>query len=155
MNTNEIRTNKAGLEIIGNAEGCRKDAYLCPAGRWTQGIGSTNNVKKDKIKTDSEIAQDFIFNIKQAEQCLNTYANGKVMPDNVFSAFSSFTFNTGCTKSRKYSVYNLLKEGKYIEACNALPKYVYAKIDGKKVPVHGLVIRREKEKNLCLQDFKI
>lgn len=37
----EIRTSKQGLEIIGDAEGCRRDPYQCPADVLTVRIGST------------------------------------------------------------------------------------------------------------------
>ena len=32
MGNGNVRTNRAGLELIGNAEGCRRDPYMCPAG---------------------------------------------------------------------------------------------------------------------------
>lgn len=32
MGNGNVRTNQAGLELIGNAEGCRRDPYMCPAG---------------------------------------------------------------------------------------------------------------------------
>ncbi|GHM10714.1 hypothetical protein ECZU41_53820 [Escherichia coli] len=41
MGNGNVRTNRAGLELIGNAEGCRRDPYMCPAGVWTDGIGNT------------------------------------------------------------------------------------------------------------------
>ncbi|EIH0334401.1 lysozyme, partial [Escherichia coli] len=44
MGNGNVRTNQAGLELIGNAEGCRRDPYKCPAGVWTDGIGNTHGV---------------------------------------------------------------------------------------------------------------
>ena len=35
----EIRLSPAGAEIIGNAEGCRREPYKCPADVLTVGIG--------------------------------------------------------------------------------------------------------------------
>ncbi|MGL9735958.1 MAG: hypothetical protein ACR5LF_11215 [Symbiopectobacterium sp.] len=29
MNNDQVRTNKAVLELIGNAESCRRDPYVC------------------------------------------------------------------------------------------------------------------------------
>ena len=40
-----LRINREGLELIGNAEACRRDPYMCPAGVLTVGIGSTGNVE--------------------------------------------------------------------------------------------------------------
>lgn len=40
-NGNPLRFSKAAMEVMGNAEGCRRDPYLCPARIITQGIGHT------------------------------------------------------------------------------------------------------------------
>ena len=37
--SDEIRLSPAGAEIIGNAEGCRREPYKCPADVLTVGIG--------------------------------------------------------------------------------------------------------------------
>ena len=61
---NEIRTSKAGLEIIGNAEGCYRDPYKCPADVLTVGIGSTEAggepIVRNKTYTDKEIAERWV-----------------------------------------------------------------------------------------------
>ncbi|CAA6680307.1 glycoside hydrolase family protein, partial [Lentimonas sp. CC4] len=45
----ELRTSPIGLDIIGNAEGCRQDPYTCPAGLATNGIGNTHDVKDQVV----------------------------------------------------------------------------------------------------------
>ena len=45
MSDGHVRTNQRGLELIGNAEACRRDPYVCPAGVLTDGIGNTHGVK--------------------------------------------------------------------------------------------------------------
>ena len=89
-----IRTNQAGLELIGNTESCRRDPYMCPARVLTVGIGSTGKVE-NRRHSDEEIAEMWITDIKTAEECVNKYANGR-LTDNQFSAVTSFTFNVGC-----------------------------------------------------------
>lgn len=59
MNNSQVRTNNAGLELIGNAESCRSDPYVCPAGILTDGIGNTHGVVDDTRKTDEQIAADW------------------------------------------------------------------------------------------------
>lgn len=59
LNHPEIRTSQKGLAIIGNAEGCRRDPYVCPANILTVGIGSTEATSgkiERKIYSDKEIA---------------------------------------------------------------------------------------------------
>lgn len=146
----EIRTTKAGLEIIGNAEGCRRDPYICPADVLTVGIGSTaasgQKIDPKRIYSDEEIAQRWVADIKIAEQCVNRYANGKQLPQGTFEATTSLTFNVGCGAMQKSTLYRLGREGKFKAMCDQFPRWVYA--GGKKLK--GLEIRREKERQLCL-----
>lgn len=140
-----IRTSKTGLEIIGNAESCIREPYYCPANILTVGIGSTGNVEK-KIYSDEEIARRWVSDIKTAEVCINRYASGFHLPQSVFDASVSITFNVGCSKMKASTMFKYLNSGNYKAACNELPKWNKS---GGKV-LNGLVKRREKEKKLCL-----
>lgn len=140
-----IRTSKTGLEIIGNAESCVREAYYCPANVLTVGIGSTGNVE-NKIYSDDEIARRWVSDIKTAELCVNRHANGFHLPQSVFDASVSITFNVGCSKMRASTMFKHLNNGNYRAACNEFPRW--NKAGG--VVLNGLVIRREKERSLCL-----
>ncbi|EPB9884038.1 lysozyme [Yersinia enterocolitica] len=141
-----VRTSEKGLELIGNAESCRRDPYVCPAGVLTDGIGNTHGVKAGVIKTDTQIAADWEKNILEAESCVNRYGNGNKLNQGQFDAVTSITFNAGCAQMQKSTMYRMLREGKFTEACYQFPRWTYG--GGKQLP--GLVIRREKEKALCL-----
>ena len=143
--SDEIRTSRAGLDIIGNAESCIREPYLCPTNVLTVGIGSTGNIQQ-KIYSDEEIAKRWVDDIKTAERCVNRYANGFHLPQPVFDAVTSITFNVGCTKMRTSTMYKYLNTGEYKAACNEFSKWNKA---GGKV-LNGLVTRREREKTLCL-----
>ncbi|MDU7135065.1 MAG: lysozyme, partial [Enterobacteriaceae bacterium] len=105
VSNGHIRTNQRGLELIGNAEQCRRDPYVCPAGVLTDGIGNTQNVKPGTRKTDQQIAADWEKNILSAEKCVNAYANGAKLSDNTFSAVTSITFNVGCGAMQKSTMF--------------------------------------------------
>lgn len=141
-----VRTNERGLELIGNAESCRRDPYVCPAGVITDGIGNTHGVKPGVRKTDEQIAKDWQANILEAEKCVNTYGNGKLLSDNTFSAVTSITFNCGCAAMRTSTLFKKLQQGEIKQACEQFPRWVYG--GGKVLP--GLVTRRDAEKQLCL-----
>lgn len=141
----EIRTSKAGLELMGNAEGCRREPYLCPAGVLTVGIGSTGKVGQ-RHYSDEDIATRWVKNIQQAEQCVNRYGNGMALPQSVFDAAVSITFNVGCSKMKTSTLFTYLNENQYENACHEFPKW--NKSSGKVLT--GLIMRREKEKALCL-----
>ncbi|MDA5547654.1 lysozyme [Yersinia massiliensis] len=146
-----VRTSEKGLELIGNAESCRRDPYVCPAGVLTDGIGNTHGVKAGVIKTDAQIAADWEKNILDAERCVNKFGNGKELNQGQFDAVTSITFNAGCAQMQKSTMYRMLRDSKFTEACYQFTRWTYG--GGKQLP--GLVTRREKEKSLCLTgDFK-
>lgn len=150
---NEIRSSQQGLEIIGQAEGCKRDPYHCPANVLTVGIGSTeasgNPIDPHKRYSDMEIAARWVNDVSIAESCVTRWANGDKLPQSVFEAATSFAFNVGCGKASYSKLFGFLRSGQYQKACNEFPKWIYA--GGKALP--GLVERRAKERMLCLQDL--
>lgn len=142
----QVRTSEPGLELIGNAESCQRDPYLCPADVWTDGIGNTHGVKSGVRKSDAQIAADWEKNILEAERCVNRYADGEKLKQGPFDAAVSVTFNLGCPAMQKSTMFWMFRQGWITEACNQFPRWVYA--GGKVLP--GLVTRRDKEKALCL-----
>ncbi|WP_422529294.1 lysozyme [Serratia fonticola] len=143
-----VRTSQKGLEIIGNAEACRLEPYLCPANVWTDGIGNTHGVNPGGRKTVDQVAADWERNILDAEKCVIRYANGDQLPQGAFDAAVSVTFNLGCPAMQKSTMFMRFRHGRIIDACNQFPRWVYA--NGK--ILRGLEIRREKERELCLSN---
>nr|WP_314171009.1 lysozyme [uncultured Aggregatibacter sp.] len=146
---NEIRTSEKGLLLIGNAEGCQQKPYQCPADILTVGIGTTGSVEKietNKIYTLQEIADLYAKGIKQAEKCVNTYANGQAMPQGGFDALTSITFNVGCGQLKNSTLFKMARQGYSKTMCGQFERWIYA--GGK--PLKGLIERRQKEKALCL-----
>ena len=141
-----IRTNQAGLELIGNAESCQREPYYCPAKVLTAGIGSTSNIQRNHSYSDREIADMWITDIKTSEQCVNQYANGRNMNDNQFSSIVSFAFNAGCGNLRTSTLARYAMREQWAEMCDQLPRW--DKAGGKPLP--GLTSRRAKERKLCL-----
>ncbi|MGP1238886.1 lysozyme [Serratia sp. CY37869] len=142
----EVKTSRAGLELIGNAEGCRREPYKCPADVLTDGVGNTHGVKQGVRKTDQQIAADWQKNILAAERCVTNYADGNKLQQGAFDAAVSITFNAGCATMQKSTMFRLFRQGETVDACEQFPRWVYA--GG--VKLNGLVIRRDKERALCL-----
>ena len=49
--------------------------------------------------------------MKQAEKCINTYANAQRMPQGAFDALSSITFNLGCGKLKNSTLFKMARQG--------------------------------------------
>ena len=139
-----LRINKEGLELIGNAESCRRDPYMCPARVLTVGIGSTGKVQNRRY-ADEEIAEMWVTDIRAAEKCVNKYANGKQMTNNQLSAITSFTFNVGCGALQKSTLARYANREQWPQMCGELNKWIYI---GKEKS-NGLANRRTKEMELC------
>lgn len=122
LSSGQVRTNQRGLELIGNAEGCRREPYTCPAGIATDGIGNTHGVAPGTRKTDQQIAADWERNILDAEACVNRYAAGARLPDNAFSAAVSIAFNAGCPAMQKSTMFHYFRQGQLVAACNEFPR---------------------------------
>jgi len=146
VSNGHIRTNQRGLELIGNAESCRRDPYVCPAGVLTDGMGNTHGVVRGTVKSDVQIAKEWEANILDAESCVNRYGNGRNLSDNTFSAAVSVTFRAGCGNMRSSQMFVLFRSGSITAACNQFTRWVWG--GGKILP--GLVTRAGDEKALCL-----
>lgn len=155
-----LRINREGLELIGNAEACRREPYMCPARVLTDGVGNTRGVIANKLKTDEEIARDWVRNIAEAEQCINSNFNGTEMPTMPFSMMTSAAFNVGCgglmtyvNKEKKRVPTTIWKKAQSRDwkgMCERLPDF--NKSGG--VALRGLTIRRNKEMLNCLESLK-
>lgn len=146
VSSGQVRTNEQGLELIGNAEACRREPYYCPAGVLTDGIGNTHGVKPGTIKNDQQIAAEWGKNILDAESCVNRYANGKKLSEDTFSSAVSVTFRAGCGNMRNSTMFSLFRSGDLKAACDQFPRWVWG--GGRKLP--GLIARASKEHELCL-----
>ena len=150
-----LRINQAGLELIGNAESCRRDPYYCPAKVLTAGIGSTTGIQRNHNYSDQEIADMWMTDLRIAEECINDKFKGKEMPVNAFSAMTSAAFNVGCgglmtyvNKEKKRVPTTIWKKAQAMDwrgMCERLPDF--NKAGG--VELKGLTIRRAKEMALC------
>ncbi len=135
-------TNKAGIELIKEFEGCRLTAYRCPAGVLTIGFGHTGNVKAgqtiSKERAEELLRQDLV-RFETAVTAWNYLYNWN---ENEFSALVSFAFNCG-----ESSLRNLLKNGTRTRAEIRNAIVLYNKdINGHKLA--GLVRRRNAELKL-------
>lgn len=126
--------------LVKRFEGCHLVPYLCPAGVWTCGWGSTGpDVFPGRAWTqayaDARLEQDAIrFTIGTLALCPGLAGDG-------LAAISDFAYNLGLKRLKNSTLRRKLNAKEYLAAKEELLKWVYG--GGKKL--RGLVIRRQAE----------
>jgi lysozyme len=91
--------NSAGLALVKEYEGLKLKAYLCPAGVWTIGHGTTKYPDGRKVKdgdtcTPEQAELWLEFDLQSAERAVSSLVRVP-LTDNQFSALVSFVYNLG------------------------------------------------------------
>jgi lysozyme len=89
-----MQINQEGLDLIKEFEGCRLEAYLCPANIWTIGYGHTKTAEMGMVITEAEAEVLLRDDLKDAEAAVDQLVTATIN-DNQFSALVSFVFNVG------------------------------------------------------------
>jgi len=141
-----LHTSPQGLALIGDLEGCRLKPYQCSAGVWTSGIGHTAGVVPTRDITEREAAVNLVADVLKVEKALAVCAP-VAMPQPVYDAVVSFSFNVGTGAACRSTLVSYLKRHQWWQACNELSRWVY--VNGVRNP--GLENRRTRERALCLK----
>jgi len=100
-----MRLNKAGIDLMHDFEGCRLEAYLCPASVPTIGYGSTYYEDGRPVKLGDAITQeraDQLFEAIAEDFAKRVRSLLKIgLNENQFSALVSFTYNVGVANLKK------------------------------------------------------
>lgn len=145
------KTSAKGKSIIKEFEGFRAIAYLCQAGVWTVGYGTTRIGGKpvaENTKITTEEAELFLEqDLKVFEDAVNQKVVGE-LNQNEFDALVSFVYNVGVGNFTKSTLLKRLNGFKKTEAADEFLKWNKAK--GK--VSNGLTRRREAERKLFLSE---
>ena len=135
----------AGIYIIKQYEGFRKNAYLDPAGIWTIGYGHTQGVAPGHFMTEPEAAQLLEEEVQLYEKAIRSLVTVP-LSQNQFDALVSFTYNVGIGALSQSTLLRYLNEGDYRAASDQFLRWTYA--GGQILP--GLVTRRQHERRLFI-----
>lgn len=140
----------AALAMIKKFEGLRLKAYLCPAGLWTIGYGSTRINNRDVIESDTCTAEEAEALLVETVSRLKFSVRRMVkreLKQNEYDALISFAYNVGLGNFQKSSMLILIN-------ASAPPNIIalefprWNKSKGKILA--GLVARRKEEMDLYL-----
>ena len=121
-------------------EGFRLEAYKCPAGKWTIGIGHTRGVRQGQRINEAQAWQLLNDDLQECEQSVNQLQVCQTQGQ--FDALVDFTFNLGAAKLAKSTLLAKIRMGaSEKEIRKEFSRWVYAN----KVKLAGLVKRRQWE----------
>ena len=135
MKSSELLINK-----IIEFEGCKLQAYKCPAGVWTIGVGHTKGVKQGQTITKAQAMTLLKGDLLPCENYVNNL--GVCKTQGQFDALVDFAFNLGTAALGRSTLL------KYIRAKKP-EQYIreeFAKwVNSKGMRLKGLIIRRQWE----------
>ena len=137
-------------------EGMELNAYKCPAGVWTIGVGHTGEVDgvpvgKGMLITQTKAMEILREDVKRFERYVNRQSFAKILTQGMFDALVSFIFNVGTGTFQTSTMRKKLCIGASPEdVAMEFKKWVYGTMDGKKERLPGLIKRREMEREMFL-----
>lgn len=132
--------------LVAQFEGLRLKAYLDMAGIPTICYGETLDVSmgdvKSKEECDTMLAARIAYFAHEVDKAITPS-----LPSKTHAALASWTYNVGVGAMQKSTLVRLANNGDLRGACNQLLRW--DKVKGQ--TVRGLTLRRQKERELCLE----
>lgn len=111
------KTGPLGIELICHYESLQLSAYLCPAGVWTIGYGTTRYPNGEKVKKGDKLTggreqaiQLLQGDLKRVEKAVDDMTRDDVT-QNQFDALVSFAYNLGENALRSSDFLKLVNAG--------------------------------------------
>lgn len=138
-----MKISQKGIEVIKKFEGCKLEAYKCPAGVWTIGYGTTKGVSAG-MKITKEKAEELLkVDVEKFEKSVLKLVKVD-LNQSQFDALVSFAYNLGEGNLSSSTLLKMLNNKDYYGASQEFIRWNKA---GGKV-LNGLIRRRETERNL-------
>ena len=144
-----MKASQKAIDLIKEFEGFEPKAYICPAGILTIGYGTTKNVQRNQIITESVAEQFLMRDLQSIENQINNAVKVS-LNQNQFDALVSFVYNLGIGNLTASTLLRKLNANDLMGAANEFPKWNKATVNGVKKELAGLTKRREAERKLFL-----
>lgn len=137
-------------ELIKEFEGFREKAYVCPAGQWTIGYGSTTYADGTPVKKGDKVTRE------EADKLVKHYCENKIkMPkgdwtDGQREALCSLIYNIGQGAFDRSKLKKALENHQWDVAYK---NWDWVRAGGKVLP--GLVKRRDRERKQFFLDVNM
>ena len=139
-----MKPSEACIEFIKSFEGFKPHAYLCPAGVWTIGYGTTEYVDPGDTVTEEEACELLAKDVQEAADAVDDLVDVE-LTQSQYDALCSFIYNVGRSAFRNSTMLKMLNQGKSKKEIG--PQFLrWNKSNG--TVLSGLTRRREDEKRM-------
>jgi len=139
-----MKPSQACIDFIKSFEGFKAHAYLCPAGVWTIGYGTTEYVDPGDTVTEEEACELLRKDVQEAADAVDDLVDVE-LTQSQYDALCSFIYNVGREAFRNSTMLKMLNQGKSAKEIG--PQFLrWNKANGQVLA--GLSRRREDEKRM-------
>lgn len=136
--------SRAVNELIKPAEACKLTAYLCPAGKWTVGWGTTGpDVVQGTVWTQEQADNRLLLDAAKAERAVKRMVKVP-LSEGQAAALISLVYNIGGANFESSTLLRKLNADDFDAAAVQFDRWIFAK--GRKL--NGLVKRRAAERKV-------
>ena len=139
-----MKPSEACIEFIKGFDGFRDTAYLCPAGVWTIGYGTTEYVDSGDTVTEEEACELLRKDVQEAADAIDDLVDVE-LSQSQFDALTSLIYNVGRSAFANSTLLKMLNRGMSKKEIG--PQFLRWNRAGGQV-ITGLTRRREDEKRM-------
>jgi len=140
-----MKASQSAIELIKHYEGCKLEAYICPAGILTIGYGHTGkDVTKGKIITADQAEKLLIADLAKYDAEIARYVKVE-LNQSQYDALVSFVYNLGARALATSTLLRKLNAREFDAVPREFLKWDKAKVNGEFKALPGLTKRRKSE----------
>ncbi len=144
-----MKPSQACIDFVKSFEGFKEKAYLCPAGVWTIGYGTTEHVQAGDEVTEPEACELLAKDLQESADAVDDLVDVE-LTQGQYDALCSFIYNLGRGAFANSTLLKLINQGKSAKECGPqFDKWVRA--GG--VVLSGLSRRRAAERRMFEGDM--
>jgi lysozyme len=117
-----MRPSQKCIDLVKSFEGFKSEAYKCPAGVWTIGYGTTENVQPGDTVTEQQAEAMLLEDLMEASKAVDDLVDVQITQAQ-YDALTSFIYNVGREAFRNSTLLKLLNAGNYDGAAKQLPRW--------------------------------
>jgi len=111
-----VKPSSACIDLVKSFEGFKSKAYLCPAGVWTIGYGTTEHVQPGDEVTEDEARELLAKDVQEAADAVDDLVDVE-LTQGQYDALCSLIYNIGREAFKGSTLLKLINYGQSAKDC--------------------------------------